>query len=478
MPALLEVILRLETLPVAQRKAALALARERGAEFGIFPLSGAQRRIWFLCALDEQLPLYNVPYAFRLTGPVDADALRLAVEQVVRRHEMLRAVFFEIDGEPFQAVLPAMAVPFVVRDWLAGGPAAVTGLRALLDAEARAPFDLRRGPPVRSGLITDHRQEHVFLLTLHHIVCDGWSLAIILHELGESYAALRENRPPRLPASTARFADVVRRQEADERADRGERLRYWTRQLAGARTELELPTDRARPAVQSHQGDQEIFCWPAELRDSVAGFSAARRLTSFMTVLAALAALLHRYTGAEDVVIGAPVSGRTSLEAESVVGFFVNTVALRLRPSGRMSFSALLDQVREVTLAAQAHEMPFEVLVESLRPARSFSRHPLVQACFVVLETENELLRLPGVTCEPVFGHSGTSKFDLTMSLIAVPAGLRGVVEYDDQIFRRDTVRRIVAELRSLLTAALAAPERDIGSLPVATGSVATGNGG
>ncbi|MBN6038824.1 condensation domain-containing protein [Amycolatopsis sp. 195334CR] len=459
MSDVVSVVDRLDNLPVHRRRAALEVMRERGAEFGVHPLTSAQRRLWFLCTLDGDLPIYNVPYAFRLRGPVDPGAMKAAVEAVIARHEMLRAVFFDIDGEPFYAVHPSIATPWTMR----GLPA---DLAALLDEEARRPFDLRRGPLLRTGLCTNGTDEHVLLLTLHHLVCDGWSLAIMLRELGNGYLAIRDGRIPDLGPPPAGFAEAVRRQEIAELNGRAEHLAYWTDRLAGAPELLPLPTDFSRPEVENHRGAQEIFFWPLELRRAVEEFSAHHRATVFMTALTAFEVLLHRLTRSEDLVVGVPVSGRTSLETEDLVGFFVNTVAVRVRPAARMAFAELLDEVREAVLAAQAHqETPFEVLVEALGTRRNLDHHPLVQVCFVVLETENELLRLPGVRTELVQGHTGTSKFDLTLSLIAVPAGLRGVVEYDSDLFRRETVRRLIDDLRAILTDAVADPAREIAVL-------------
>jgi hypothetical protein len=468
MTELLDVIHRMESLGPQRRKAIVKLIYERGNQFGIHALSSAQRGMWFVCSVDEALPLYNVPYSFRLTGAVNRDALRLAVEELVRRHEALRTVFFDIDGEPFQAVVPAVTIPFAIRDWPLRTAEDEANLLTSLNAEACIPFDLRRGPLIRAGLLTGDGRESVFFLTLHHIVCDGWSMAILFKDLGELYSAFYQHRPPQLAGPVVGFADAVRRQEMAELASRADRLRYWRTQLAGAPSLLVLPADYPRPAVQSHQGDQEIFLWEAGLRESIEGFAAGRRVTVFMTMLAVFVALLHRYTTDDDIVVGAPVAGRYTMETESLVGLFVNMVALRLRPESGMSFSALLGQVREVTLAAQAHqELPFDLLVESLNLPRRLDRHPLFQVCFVVLEAENEVLRLPGLASELVPRHTNTSKFDLCVSLIAVPGGLRGVVEYDNQLFRRDTVLRMVAGLRSLVSAALATPDRDIGALPL-----------
>lgn len=459
MTTVTDVIGRLEGLPVARRRAVIAMLRERGREFGVFELSSAQRRLWFLALLDENLPIYNVPYAFRLTGELDRAALLRAIGVVIARHEMLRTIFFEIDGEPFYAVLPKLPTPWTEQDM----PELLT---ESLDAEARVGFDLRRGPLLRTGLWTDGARDHVFLLTMHHLVCDGWSLAIMLRELAVAYTALLAGAEPQLGPPPACFADAVRQEEVAASALLPEQLRYWRHQLAGAPEQLRLPMDHPRPPVETHRGAQEVFAWSRELRGVIERFSAANRVTMFMTTLAAFEALLFHYTGSEDILVGAPVSGRASLETEDLVGFFVNTVVLRVRPTGRTSFSGLLDQVREVTLAAQsAQDTPFELLVETLRTTRPLDRHPLVQVCFVVLETENELLRLPGLRSELVQGHTGTSKFDLTMSLIAVPEGLRGVVEYDSGLFERATIRRLVDDLRAVLAAVLAAPEREIGSL-------------
>jgi non-ribosomal peptide synthetase component F len=223
--------------------------------------------------------------------------------------------------------------------------------------------------------------------------------------------------------------------------------------------------------VQSHQGDQEVFRWPAELSESVTRFSAAQHVTMFMTMLTAFAIVLYRRTGADDLLVGAPVAGRDSVAAEAAVGFFVNTVALRLRPRPATSFARLLAEVRDVTLAAQAHgDIPFDLVVESLRLPRDLARHPLVQVCFVVLASENEQLELPGLRCAMVHGHTGTSKFDLTVSLIGTRDGLRGVAEYDNRIFRRDTVQGLMTELRTVLLAGMADPERNIAALAAEEG--------
>lgn len=457
-----EALALLETLPAGLRPRLAELIKARGRKAGIFPLSGAQRRLWFLGMLDPSLPIYHVPYAFTLTGRLDVDALRQAVATLLRRHDMLRAVFFDIDGEPFQAVLPGVPVPFTTVPW---EPVAGADLAAQLDAEARRPFDLRHGPLVRATLATDGRSRHLLLLTLHHIICDGWSMAIIFSELAECYAAAREHRAPRL-SEPVRFVDLLTDDATDTTG-----LRYWLDALAGAPHTLELPADFPRPRVQSHQGDQEVFRWPAELSESVTRFSAAQHVTMFMTMLTAFAIVLYRRTGADDLLVGAPVAGRDSVAAEAAVGFFVNTVALRLRPRPATSFARLLAEVRDVTLAAQAHgDIPFDLVVESLRLPRDLARHPLVQVCFVVLASENEQLELPGLRCAMVHGHTGTSKFDLTVSLIGTRDGLRGVAEYDNRIFRRDTVQGLMTELRTVLLAGMADPERNIAALAAEEG--------
>ena len=457
MTSLPEALALLETLPADLRPRLVEMIKDRGRQAGIFPLSGAQRRLWFLGMLDPRLPIYHVPYAFTLTGQLDVDALRQAVATLVRRHDMLRAVFFDVDGEPFQAVLPSIPVPFTTLPWV---PVSGAKLAGQLDAEARVPFDLRHGPLLRATLATDGGSRHLLLLTLHHIICDGWSMAIIFSELAECYAAAREHREPRL-SEPVRFVDLI----ADPDTDAAGR-RYWLDALTGAPHIVELPADFPRPRVQSHQGGQEVFLWSGEVRESVARFAAAHHVTMFMTVLTAFAIVLHRRTGGEDFLIGAPVAGRGSVAEEQAVGFFVNTVALRLRPRPTTSFAGLLAEVRDVTLAAQAHEdIPFDVVVESLRLRRDLARHPLVQVCFVVLASENEQLDLPGLRCEMMQGHTGTSKFDLTVSLIGTREGLRGVTEYDNGIFRRDTVQGLMTELRTVLLAGIAAPERAIAAL-------------
>jgi amino acid adenylation domain-containing protein len=353
---------------------------------GRAPLSFAQRRLWFLDQLTPGATVYNVPSPLRLRGPLDPAGLAAALAGVVRRHEALRTRFVEVDGEPWQEALPPRpcALPLVDLVRLAP-PRRAAELARLASEEAARAFDLARGPLLRATLARIAAEEHVLLLTLHHIAFDGWSEGVLLGELETLYAAARERRPSPLPEPPVQYADFAAWQRAWPREVLARQLAYWRRQLGGAPAALELPADRQRPPVQSFRGASRELRLPAELTALLRRAARREGVTLYMLLLAAFAALLARTTGQKDLLIGTPVANRTRSEIEGLIGFFVNTLALRLRCDGDPEFRRVLAAARDTALAAFAHEdLPFEALVEELQPRRDMSRNPLVQVLLVL----------------------------------------------------------------------------------------------
>ncbi|HEX8161810.1 MAG TPA: amino acid adenylation domain-containing protein [Pyrinomonadaceae bacterium] len=452
-----------------QRAAPCAPIRrvERG---GPLPLSFAQQRLWFIDQLEPGGPLYNMPAALRLAGRLDADALERALSEIVRRHEVLRTTFEVVGGEPAQIVHPARphALPVVdLRDQPRAD--AEAELRRLAREEGRRPFDLRRGPLLRTALVRLGEDDHALLVTMHHIVSDGWSLGVMVEELKALYEAFVEGRPSPLPELEIQYADFAAWQR-DRLAGAAleEQLAYWRRQLEGAPTVLKLPTDRPRPALQRHRGGRVAVALPGELAEALRALSRERGATLFMTLLAAWKALLSRHSGQDDLLVGTPIAGRNHAQTEPLVGFFVNTLVMRGDLSGDPTFAGLLARVREAALAAYAHqEVPFEKLVEELQPERDMSRAPLFQVMFVMQNAPARALELPGLKLSRLEDAGEAAKFDLMLELEESGAGVTGFLGYDADLFDARTVGRMATRFRVLLEGVAANPERRLSALPL-----------
>ncbi|MEV8015621.1 non-ribosomal peptide synthase/polyketide synthase [Streptomyces sp. NPDC086554] len=440
------------------------------------PLSFAQQRLWFLHQVEGVGSTYNMPLALRLRGDLDHAALRTAVGDVVARHESLRTVFPETDGAARQTVLgsPAVPLPVIETD--------EARLSGLLDDAARTDFDLSSEIPLRATLFRLGEREHVLALVLHHIAGDEWSMAPLARDLGTAYAARLEGGEPGWQPLPVQYADYSLWQrellddetEPDSLAHR--QLAYWRTTLAALPQELDLPTDRPRPAVTGHEGAALPVAFDAELHRALAGLAAGRGATLYMVLQAGLAALLSRLGAGDDIPVGSPVAGRTDEALDDLVGFFVNTLVLRTDTSGNPGFGELVDRVRAADLEAYAHQdLPFDRLVEVLNPARSASRQPLVQILLALQNTPEAGLELPGLELDRYGVHPGGSKFDLSLSLTetrdaeGAPAGLEGFIEYSTDLFDQGTVELMVARLGRLLSAAAAEPERGIGDIELLT---------
>ncbi|HEX4499474.1 MAG TPA: condensation domain-containing protein, partial [Thermoanaerobaculia bacterium] len=441
---------------------------------GALPLSFAQARLWFIDQLDPGSPLYNVPAALRVAGPLDATVLARALSEIVRRHEALRTIFMESDappqGGPVQVIQPAepfrlsrvdlSAMPEMERE---------TQLLALIREEADRPFDLARGPLLRALLVRLAEGDHAVLLTLHHIASDGWSLGLLVREIAALYPAFAAGRPSPLPELPVQYADfaVWQRSWLCGEVLEGE-INWWRGHLAGLPPLLELPTDRPRPAAQSFRGATRPVWLPAGLIRKMEALSRQEGATLFMVLLAGFQALLSRLSEQDDLAVGSPIAGRNRVETEGLIGFFVNTLVLRGDLTGDPTFRELLGRVRETALAAYLHQdVPFEKLVEELAPERSLVHAPLFQTVLVLQNAPVETLEIEALSLRPVDMPSPTAKFDLTLNLSEHDGGLLGFVEYATDLFDATTIDRLVASFERLLAAAMAGPELRTGELPI-----------
>jgi amino acid adenylation domain-containing protein len=438
---------------------------------GALPLSFAQQRLWFLDQLQPHSPVYNVPAAVRLAGPLDLAALKRSISAIVRRHEALRTTFAILDGRPVQVIAAALALPLPLVDLGAlAAPARPAAAQQLATREAQHAFDLAHGPLIRVTLLRLGPTEHVALLTLHHIVADGWSMGVLIGEFGALYAAFRQGAPTPLPELPIQYADYTLWQRQWLHGALLERqLSYWTDHLAALPT-LHLPTDRPRPARQTFHGTTLPVKLGAELSQALLALSRAEGATLFMTLLALWQVLLMRYSGQIDLAVGAPIANRTRPALEGLIGCFVNTLVLRGDLSGEPSFRETLRRVREVCLTAYAHQdLPFEQLVEALQPARDLSRHPLFQVLFALQNAPLGVLELPDLVFELLPLSGATTKFDLSLALFEGPAGLEGVLEYCTDLFDASTITRLLGHLRMLAEGIVADPARALIDLPLLT---------
>jgi amino acid adenylation domain-containing protein len=419
------------------------------------PLSFAQERLWFLDQLRPGEISYNLPFALRLRGALDVDALERSLGEIVRRHDALRTVFQEQNGTPRQVVVPFGGFRLTRKD-LSHLPADAreAGVQRELVAETTArPFDLSTGPLFRVSLLRLGAEEHVLLLSQHHIVSDGWSMGVLYRELSALYEAYREGRPSPLPELPVQYADYAvwqREQLQGEVLDR--QISYWRERLAGAPELLELPTDRPRPRVQTYRGATVPVELSSELLERLQALARSEGATLYMTLLGAFQVLLSKYSGSEDIVVGSPIAGRTRREVEDLIGFFINTLVLRTDLSGDPSFREVLRRAREVTLGAYAHqEVPFERLVAELQPERSLSHTPLFQVILTLQTAGGGLDALPGLEVSPVQAERVSAKFDLSLELTPTSHGLRGGLTYPTDLFERGTVQRMLGHLEQVL---------------------------
>jgi len=442
------------------------------AEVFVFATSFAQQRLWFLDSLAPGNPSYNVLTALRLTGKLNFTALTQTFNELVRRHEILRTTFVMVEGQPVQVIAGSLIIPIRLIDLRNEfeNQERETQARRLASQEAQRCFNLTTGPLLRLTLLQLDEVEYVLLLNLHHIIADGWSIGVLIKELGTLYKAFLEDKQsplPELPIQYADFAEWQREWLVGEVLET--QLAYWRHHLDKISV-LNLPTDRLRPAVPTYRGAKQFIQLPPYLTQALETLSHQEGVTLFMTLLAAFQTLLYRYTQQEDIAIGSPIANRNRSELEGLIGFFVNTLVLRTDLSGNPTFQELLDRVRKVTLSAYAHQdLPFEKLVDELHQERDLSRHPLFQVVFSLQNTPIEALELPGLTLSQLEFDSKTAKLDLEFHLWQDLESLKGQVVYSTDLFDDSTITRMLGHFQTLLENIVANPKQRLCDLSILT---------
>ncbi|MFD2169281.1 amino acid adenylation domain-containing protein [Tumebacillus lipolyticus] len=432
------------------------------------PLSYAQERLWFFEELQSGTATYNIPGGLRLTGRLDISALQRSLQSILDRHEALRTSFRTRDGQPEQVIEHGLSMPFAVID-LQGVPAAEREAEAvrLTDAEARKPFDLSIAPLIRATLLVLGEEDHVLLLTMHHLVADGWSLGVLVRELTAFYSAYTAEQPVPFAELPIHYADYAQWQKGLESLfDR--QMAYWEQQLGGDLAVLQLPTDKPRPAVKTFNGAACSLQLSKELSEGINHLSRLEGVTLYMTLLAAFKTMLYRYTGQDDILVGTPTAGRNREELEQLIGFFVNTLVICTQlEDGELSFNKLLHRVRDTALDAFAHQdVPFERLLDRLQPERDLSHTPLFQVMFV-LQNQQVDPQLEGLLVQAIEGDSATAKFDLTLQAQETESGITLKLEYNTDLYESSTIERMLAHYATLLAGAVAAPEQKLIDLPI-----------
>ncbi|OLP20314.1 hypothetical protein BST81_00825 [Leptolyngbya sp. 'hensonii'] len=444
---------------------------------GELPLSFAQQRLWFLDQLEGQTTAYNIAGAARLIGKLHVEALERAISEIIHRHEVLRTTFPTIEGVPTQRIAPPQPVTLPVTDLQSLPPdERAAEVQRLSAAAIHQTFDLATGPLLQASLLKLEPEVHVLLVTMHHIVSDGWSIGVFMRESSALYGAFSrgESSPlPELPIQYADFAAWQRQSLQGETLTR--QLTYWMQQLQGTPPLLDLPTDRPRPPIQIFRGGSHVLEISPGLTTALRSLSRQAGSTLFMTTLAAFKLLLRAWTHQEDIVVGTPVAGRNRLETEGLIGFFINTLVLRTDLSGQRSFRELLQRVREVTLGAFAHQdTPFEKLVEELHPTRNLSYNPIFQVWFNMLNLGKVSIDLPGLQVEPMSNLEVEAKFDLTLYVGEQDDSLKLTLVYNAELFDADRMAELLAQYRQLLEQAVAEPDAPLSSFSLVTPAART----
>ncbi len=469
-PAVAQLARRIEAVRQAGTTSAPPLVAVPRDDTANMPLSFAQQRLWFLDRLEPESSAYNIAEAFDLDGALDLAALARALNQVVRRHEVLRASFCYRDGEAWQRLAEPRSFVLPVADLSAlPAPAAGAERQRLIRAEERRPFDLARGPLFRFTAVAAAPERHALLISLHHIVSDGWSMTIFFDEVATLYRTFAAGRPPSLGDLPVQYLDYAVWQRGWLRDEvLAEQLGYWRRQLEGAPQDLPLPLDRPRPAVQTFRGAAQSFRLGQETSAGFMELARREKATLFMATLAAFCALLQRYTGRDDLLVGTLFANRDRLEIQRLIGFFVSTLTIRADLSGRPTYRQMLARIRETCLESFAHtEVPFERIVEELRPQRDLSRSPLFQVMFDMISAAPPADQLEGLAVRRIRGSATVAKFDLVLSAVDAAGRLDGSVQYNADLFDPSTIRRLLRHFATLLAGIVADPELPVDAQPL-----------
>ncbi|MFN6562980.1 MAG: non-ribosomal peptide synthetase [Nostoc sp. ChiSLP01] len=436
------------------------------------PLSFSQQRLWFIDQLYHGSSFYNIPIAFHIKGQLNITALGQSLNEILKRHEIWRTTFRLINGQPVQEIaldftwdLPIINLEYLSnQNW-------ESEVKQIVAKEATKPFNLAKGLLVRATLLRLNEQEHVLLVTMHHIITDGWSCGVFLRELSMLYAAFSTHQPSPLPELPIQYADfAIWQRDRIQGEFLASKLKYWKQQLSGELPVLQLPTDRPRPSVTTFAGAKQYFTFSTALTNALKQLSQREDATLFMTLLAAFNILLYRYTDQEDIIIGSPIANRNRAELEGMLGLFVNTLVLRNNLSGNPTFRELLHQVRQVTLDAYAHQdLPFEMLVEELQPERDLSRNPLYEVMFVLQNTPTNVQEVSGLTLHTLDFDSGTSQLDIFLSMFESQDGLTGCLEYNTDIFDSASINKLINNYQTLLENIVANPQQRICELSLLT---------
>ena len=463
-----------KTIPDCSGQAQRALLADRlrraATRAPRLPLSFAQQRLWFLDQLEPNSPLYNIVTVARLTGSLHSGALEQALNTVLERHQALRTRFPCGDEGPEQVVLEHARIKLVRIELNA---AAITARRKaaeqLIREAAHQPFDLSADLLLRASLIRLSSEEHLLVLVLHHIVADEWSLKILFHELGECYRSHVERRPLSLPPLAIQYSDFTVWQRNWLKGEvLGKQLEFWQRHLKGEPPVTELPPDHPRQEGASFRGSSRSRALGPELSRALTSLASNANATLFMVLLATFKALLFRYTRQEDIIVGSPIAGRNRIETEDLIGFFVNTLPLRTSVDGALTFEELLRRVRETTLGAFANQdLPFEKIVEGLRPNQSLSHMPFSKVMFALQREALDTIHWPGLTIEFLETESSTAKFEITCTVRETRHGLQARVEYNSDLFASPTIDRLLAHYANLLEGIVANPKQQVADLPL-----------
>jgi len=434
------------------------------------PLSFGQERLWFLDQLVPNHAFYNVPEAFRLRGVLNATILEQSLNEIINRHEVLRTTYASVKGQPIQVIHSNFPIKLLVVNLQGLSPDdQESQVSQMILEEAQRPFDLVQGPLLRTTLLQLSSEEHIFLLNLHHILCDDWSLNVLFEELSALYQAFSTGNPSPLPDLAIQYADFAAWQRQWLQGEiLDNKLAYWQQNLSGSLPILELPTDYPRPLEPTYQGARQSVVIPKSLTDALNALSRQEGTTLFMTLLAAFQTLLYHYTGQEDILIGAPISNRHRSELEGLIGFLLNTLVLRTNLSGSPSFRQLLGRVREVALWGYTYQdLPFEKLIDALEIKRDLKQNPLISVMFHLQNTPMPKLTVPGLTMNRLGIDNGTSKFDLYLELRETAAGISGNLEYSTDLFKAETIALMVEHFSTLLQNIVSNPDQTISNLPL-----------
>ncbi|MBE9212893.1 amino acid adenylation domain-containing protein [Plectonema cf. radiosum LEGE 06105] len=464
----------LENLSPEQKRQLLAkLLQEKANKPQNFPLSFAQKRLWFLDKLQPESSAYNIPAALHLTGSVNIILLQQSLNQIIQRHEVLRSSFTVVEEEPIQQVYPKLKLKFPLIDLqLLPNQQQEQQVKQLIKKTSIQPFDLSDKPLFRVKLIKLNSEEYVLLFTMHHIISDYFSMRLLIRELATIYQSLSKGETAQLPELTVQYGDYATwEQKWLKSPKRDIQLKYWQKNLANYPPLLALPTDYPRPPVQRFRGAREFFALSQDLSKALKNLSQGQNTTLFMTLLAAFKILLYRYSNQEDILIGSTITNRENqAEISNLIGLFVNNLIFRTNLSGNPSFDDFLQQVRNVTLNAYANQdLPYEYLVEQLQPERNLSYNPLFQVMFILHNTPTQTINLSGLSLKYLEPEHETSRFDLSLDMYETASGLTGIFEYNTDLFAKSTIERIIGHFQILLTAIVTKPEQKICQLPLLT---------